>query len=127
MNFKKLIYMFSTLLIISVISFSFNIISFAETTKHTHIYDNYKTYTCKSCGYTFKKTALRKVNNVWYYYSDGKLDFTETLIKYNGKWYHVKGGKTTKETTLVKYNDKWYHVENGVKPNKTTLFKYKNK
>ena len=116
MSFKKLIYIFSALFIISIVSFSINISTFAVSKKHTHIYSNYKTYTCKTCGYTVKKPTLRKVNKTYYYYKNGKLDLSETLVKYNNKCYHVKGGKTTKETTLVKYNNKLYPQQNQIHP-----------
>lgn len=65
------------------------------------------------------KNGLVKVNGVWKYYKNGKVDKSYTgLAKSpsNGKWYYVKNGKiNTSYTGLAKSpkNGKWYYVKNG--------------
>ena len=72
------------------------------------------------------KPGLYKVNGVWYYYVNGKINKSNTLVKHtDGKWYHVNGGKVVKDTTLVKYNGKYYYIKNGVMNKSNTLVKYK--
>ena len=74
------------------------------------------------------KPGLYKVDGVWYYYVNGKINKSNTLVKHtDGKWYHVKGGKVVKDTTLVKYNGEWLYVKNGVLNKSNTLVKYDGK
>ena len=70
---------------------------------------------CNRCGYYEINPTLRYVKGVWYYYNNGIIDKSNTLVKHtNGKLYHVKGGKRVKDTAIVKYEGKRYYVKKGV-------------
>lgn len=92
-----------------------------------HKYTNYKNYKCSVCGYIYKTATLRKTGNTWYYYKNGVIDKSNTLVKYSGNYLHVNGGKWVKDTTLVKYNGVFWYVKDGVKSNDNTLVKYNGK
>ena len=92
-----------------------------------HTYSNVNNYKCDICGYTVTTPTLRRTNGVWYYYNNGVIDRSNTLVKYGSKWYHVNNGKWVKDTTLVKYGNAWYYVKNGVKNTANTLVKYGSK
>ena len=80
-----------------------------------HTYNNVNNYKCSKCGYTVTKETLRKTGNTWYYYKNGVLNKSNTLVYYNGKWRHVNGGKWVKDTAIVSYNGSKFFIKNGVK------------
>ncbi len=60
-------------------------------------------------------STLAEINGIWYYYTNGEINFTETLVEYYGNWYYVNNGMLDwNYTGLCEYNGNYYHVENGV-------------
>ena len=60
--------------------------------------------------------GLKKVDGIWYYYKDGKInaDYTD-LVKKDGAWFYVKKGVLNwNYTGLVKKDGVWFYVEKGV-------------
>ena len=71
--------------------------------------------------------GLNKVNGIWYYYNNNKIDTSYTgLVKYNGVWFYVNNGTVNwNYTGLVKYNGSWFYIQKGeLKWGVNTLVKY---
>ena len=46
-----------------------------------------------------QKNGLYYENEHWYYYTDGKINTSDTLVKHSDSWWHVKDGKVENEGT----------------------------
>ncbi len=95
---------------------------------------NYSDSTIRKLSFTYLDTSdiptdptLIEIDGTLYYYNNGEIDYSETLVFHNNKWYYVNQGNTQKDYTgLVFYNGSWFYVSNGMLNWNYTGFTYYN-
>ncbi len=59
--------------------------------------------------------VLIEIDGALYYFNNGEIDYSETLVSHNDQWYYVNNGKADKNYTgLVYYGSSWFYVSDGV-------------
>ena len=77
--------------------------------------------TIKNLSFTYVDTetlpqtpVLIEIDGTLYYYNNGEIDYSETLVFHNQKWYYVNNGKAQSDYTgLAYYCNAWFYIENG--------------
>ncbi len=83
---------------------------------------NYSDSTVRNLCFLYKEApilyptpTLIEKNGILYYYNNGKIDYSETMVFHHGIWYYVNNGTVQNNYTgLVCYENTWFYVSNGV-------------